>query len=155
MFILFIIFLILVSNDKKEVFHSYDSPYNPYYRGDGYYTQEVKGGWVFLSVVTGIGSFVALIIAITYSTATIFVKELDGYHVLVYGHSNDFRLILENRVVDRYSGGRYDSHRAVRLSGKLPNNKIVFASIYYKNYERVIKVELAEDANKSIVNGNK
>ena len=144
LFCLFILFLILVSVDQKEIYHSYGSSYYPYY-SDGYYTKEAKGGWIFACVISGIGFFVSLIVAIMASTGTLYVKEIDGYYALVYGHSNDFKLILENRVVDRYYSSNYDNHNVIKLSGKLPNKKIVVATVSYKNYNRVVKVELLEN----------
>ena len=146
LFCLFIFFLILTNADQKEVFHSYSS-YSSYYysSSDGYYTKEAKGGWIFLTVMSGIGFVTALIALVFISTGTLYVKEVEGYYVLVYGHSNDFKLVLENRVVDRYYNNGYGSNSLIKLTGKLPNNKIVLASIYYKNYNRVIKVELLEN----------
>lgn len=150
LFCLFIIFLILTNADQKEVFHSYSS-YSSYYNSSsgGYYSKEAKGGWVFLTVITGIGFVTALIVSVFIATGTLYVKEIEGYYVLIYGHSNDYKLVLENRVVDRYYSGGYGNNASIKLTGKLPNNKVVLANIYYKNYNRVIKVELLENKQNS------
>jgi len=153
LFILLILFLILVSNDQKEVVHNAYSSYSNY-RGDTYYTKEPKGFWIFMCVVSGVGFLVSLIAAIAMSTGTLYVKQLDGYYVIVDGCSNNYKLVLENRIVDRYYGTRssYGTNQVIKLSGRLPNKKIVVASVFYKNYDLVIKVELSEN---SAVNGGK
>ena len=141
LFCLFILSLILVSTDKKSVTY-----------GSGRYAStayEAKGIWIFFVIVTLIGFVITLIAAIVYGNATLFVKEVEGYHVVVYGYSNDYRLILENREVDRHYNGKDESTKQIKLSGALPNKKIVIATIFYKNYERVIKIETCID-NKNI-----
>lgn len=140
-FFLFILSLILVSTDKQSVTY-----------GSGRYAStayEAKGIWIFFVIVTLIGFAITLIAAIVYGNATLFVKEVEGYHVVVYGYSNDYRLILENREVDRHYNGKDESTNQIKLSGALPNKKIVIATIFYKNYERVIKIETCID-NKNI-----
>jgi hypothetical protein len=107
-----------------------------------------------MCVVSGVGFLISLIAAIAMSTGTLYVKQLDGYYVIVDGCSNNYKLVLENRIVDRYYGTRssYGTNQVIKLSGRLPNKKIVVASVFYKNYDLVIKVELSEN---SAVNGGK
>ena len=136
-FFLFILSLILVSTDKQSVTY-----------GSGRYAStayEAKGIWIFFVIVTLIGFVITLIAAIVYGSATLFVKEVEGYHVVVYGYSNDYRLILENREVDRHYNSKDENAKQIKLSGALPNKKIVIATIFYKNYERVIKIETRID----------
>ena len=144
LFIFFILFLILVSVDKKEVFHS------SYLGGNrGYTTEETKGVWVFFSVITGIGFLTALIASIVISTSAMYVREVEGYYVIIEGRSSEYKLIVENRVADRYYSGQgtYGTNNTIKLTGRLPNKKIVVASIFYQNYNRVIKVEVLEGKN--------
>ena len=142
LFFLFIFFLILVSNDKTRVYHEFPSFYSG---NNGYYTEEAKGGWIFLSVLSGIGLIVSIVYTIVFATATLFVKEIEGSYVLVYNTASDYRLIIGNRIVDRHYSGRYSSgSTAIKLSGKLPNGKTVLATIFYKNYNKVCKVEIVE-----------
>ncbi len=139
--LLFILFLILVSCDKREITqHSY--------YGGTTYTTESKPVWIFFCVVTAIGFVIALIMAIMYASSTLYVKEVDGFYIAVYGYSSDYRLILENRIVDRHYGGRYNTNQTIKLTGKLPNKKVAVATIYYQSYDRIIKIEVLEDTKK-------
>ena len=131
----FIFFLILLGTDKEAIAHT------KYWSNSTYYTYEVRGVYVFFSVVTGIGFLISLIVAIAQASATVFVKEVDGYYVLVYGHSTDYKLILENRIVDRFYN-KDSNNKPIKLKGKLPNKKLVVATITYQNYDRVIKIEV-------------
>lgn len=106
-----------------------------------------EGFWIFSTIITAIGLISALIAAIVFGLVVLYVKEVEGYYVLVYGHSNDYRLILENIVVDRQYGPKY-ADNSIKLSGRLPDKRVVVATIFYQNYDRVIKIEILNNVPK-------
>jgi len=106
-----------------------------------------EGFWIFSTIITAIGLIAALIAAIVFGLVVLYVKQVEGYYVLVYGHSNDYRLILENRVVDRQYGPKY-ADNSIKLSGRLPDKRVVVATIFYQNYDRVIKIEILNNVPK-------
>ena len=106
------------------------------------------GFWIFCCIMFCIGFLIAFVMAIMNAAATIYIKELEGYYIVVYGYSSEYKLIIENQIVDRQSSGKYSSNENVKLTGRLPNKKVVVATIYYQNYCRIIKIELLEDKKK-------
>ena len=137
LFILFILFIILVSTDK-EITHS----------GWGETRERARPIWIFFTITSGLGFVGAIIALIFFGNAILYAKEVEGFYVVVYGYSNDYRLILENREVDRHYGSKSYYKNVIKLSGRLPNKKIVVASIFYQNYDRVIKIETLEGTKK-------
>ena len=136
--ILFITFIILTINDQEAVYHSGSFWSNPHT------TYSPKVEWMICTTFSGFFALIFFIIGFFCKVERMTVKKLDGYYVAVSGYSNYWRLLIEGKEVDKHYHRANPFNNDIKLTGRLPNNKMLIVTIGYANYAENITFEVME-----------
>lgn len=128
--ILCVVFLIFLVNDTEKTFNRSDIP---------------KTKWMVSLAVCGVGGFMFLMLGIMMTSGTFYVKKIEGYFVVVHDTVGSWKLIIENKEVDRHFISRYDYTNETKLSGRLPNKKMLLVKIEF-NGNHKLTYEVFEDS---------